>query len=84
MLQSFVVMIYLKILKRWLMTLATNVDAIVLIQIQSLCLDLKQSMLHQPLPLREGRPNRVHWHQTYVSFVEQNTVTRKEKLVMKH
>ena len=83
MLQSFVVMVYLKILKRCPMTLATTVDAIALNQIQSLCLDLSLTMLHQPLPLREGRPNRVHWHQEYVSFVEQNAVTRKEKLVMK-
>ena len=83
MLQSFVVMVYLKILKRCPMTLATTVDAIALIQIQSLCLDLSQAMLHQPLPLREGRPNRVNLHQTYVSFTEQNAVTRKEKLVMK-
>ena len=44
------------------MTLTTTVDAIALIQIQSLCLDLSQAMLHQPLPLREGRPNQVNWH----------------------
>ena len=65
------------------MTLATTVDATALNQIQNLCLDLSQAMLHQPLSLREGRPNQVHWHQTYVSFVEQNAVTRKEKLVMR-
>ena len=63
-------MVYLKILKPCPMSLATTVDAIALIQMQSLSLDLSQAMLHQPLQLREGRPNRVHWHQTCVYWTK--------------